>query len=344
MKGVYIMGDRSVEVRELPKPEPQHGQVLVRATVVGICGSDLHLYRRESQPETKRFVQGHELTGVVEAVGPGVETVKEGDRVVAYQAWGCGHCALCASGHANLCSNRKIIGKSNRYQKDYSVITEAMCLPLPDEMSFDDGVMLSCAGGTSWAALDKVKPCCDDTVVVFGLGPVGLMGVMWARSMGAFVIGVETIERRLDLGKRMGAHIVIDARKENPVQNVMELTGSGATIGFESSGNKKAQSDVLAATHWSARVVYVAIGAEGAVIDPRVGRGGQLGVRTVYGTYTYSLADWYRMSRAIVLHGLKPGAIVTHRFSLEKASEAYAVADRGDCGKVVFSWDNFESS
>lgn len=338
MKGVVILGNRQVEVRDLPKPEPEHGQVLVRAAEVGVCGSDLHPYRAEPRAGP-RFVPGHELTGVIEAIGPGVEHLRPGDRVMAYQAWGCGYCEYCASGRSNLCSDRRIIGKADRYQKDYSVMPEAVALPLPDVLTFDDALMLSCAGGTAWAGLQRLKPSCDDAAVVFGLGPVGLMGVFWARAMGAYVIGVEVSKERLRLGEEAGAHVVIDASEEDPVARVKEITrGRGATVGFEASGSKRAQAQILEASHWSARIVYVAASPPGAVINPRVGRGGQLGLRAVYGTFTYSMSDYYDMLRTISLHGLEPGKLVTHRFPIEQASEAYALADSGNCGKVVFAW------
>jgi threonine dehydrogenase-like Zn-dependent dehydrogenase len=338
MKGVVVVGNREVEVRELPMPEPRHGQVLVKAVEAGVCGSDLHGYRREARKDIK-FVQGHELTGVVETVGPGVEHLKAGDRVMAYQAWGCGYCEYCASGRSNLCANRHVIGKADRYQKEYAVMPEAVALPLPDEMSYDDAIMLSCAGGTAWAGVQRVKPSCDDAAVVFGLGPVGLMGVFWARAMGAYVIGVEVNPERLKLGKLAGAHALVDASQEDVVARVKDLThGHGATVGFEASGNKGAQAMLLEATHWSARVVYVATAPPGAVIDPRVGRRGPLGLREVHGTFTYSMGDYYAMVRAIRLHGLQPGAFVTHRFPIEQADQAYAVADSGNCGKVIFAW------
>lgn len=339
MKGVYVVGGHQVGIKEMPKPEPQFGQVVVRTVEAGVCGSDLHGYRADPRPNPKGLVAGHELTGIVEAIGPGVESVRPGDRVVAYQAWGCGYCGHCTSGHANLCSNRKIIGKADRYQKEYALMPEGVALPLPDGMSFDDGIVLSCAGGTAWAGLQKVSPSCEDTVVVFGLGPVGLMGVFWARAMGAHVIGVEVVPERLELGLHIGAHTVIDATTEDPVERVMELTdGYGATVGYEGSGNKDAQRMVLEATHWSARVVYVAIGRPGPVIDPRTARsrGAFLGLRAIHGTFTYSMQDWHRMTRTIVLHGLEPGQIVTHRFAIEDAQDAYAIADSGHCGKVVF--------
>ena len=339
MKGVFVLGNHQVEVRELPLPEPEHGQVRVQAVEAGVCGSDLHGYRREPGEGTARFVQGHELTGVIDAVGPGVEHLKAGDRVMAYQAWGCGYCEYCASGRSNLCYNRKIIGKAHRYQKEYAVMPEAVALPVPDEMTFDDAIMLSCAGGTAWAGLRKAHPSCGDAVVVAGLGPVGLMAVYWARAMGAYVIGVEVNPVRLELGVKAGAHVVIDANAEDPVTRVREITrGRGATVGVEASGNKAAQELLLELTYFEGRVVYIASAPPGKVIDPRVGKGGHLGLRAVHGTFTYSMGDYYDMVRAILLHGLTPGDLVTHRFPIDQAREAYSVADSGSCGKVVFAW------
>jgi threonine dehydrogenase-like Zn-dependent dehydrogenase len=157
--------------------------------------------------------------------------------------------------------------------------------------------------------------------------------------MGAYVIGVEVNPERLVLGEQVGAHVLIDASQEDVPARVQELThGHGATVGFEASGNKAAQATLLEVTHWSARLVYVATAPPGAVIDPRVGRRGQLGLRSVHGTFTYSMGDYYDMLRAIRLHGLQPGRLVTHRFPIERAAEAYARADSGNCGKVVLSW------
>jgi threonine dehydrogenase-like Zn-dependent dehydrogenase len=208
-------------------------------------------------------------------------------------------------------------------------------------MSFDDGILLSCAGGTAWAALSLVRPGCDDVLVVFGLDPVGLMAVMWGRAMGAYVIGVETSGRRLALAGEMGAHKVINAAEADPVEEIMDLTESGATVGFDAAGTAKAQVDVLRATDRAARVVYVAVGAHGPLIDPDHGRKlrkPNVALRSISGSFTFAVDDWYRMIRAVTLHELQPGAAVTHRFALAQADQAYAVADSGDCGKVVFSW------
>ena len=184
---------------------------------------------------------------------------------------------------------------------------ETVALPLPDELTFDDGLLLSCAGGTSWAALQKAHPSCDDAAVVFGLGPVGLMAVFWAKAMGAYVIGVEVNPTRLALGKEAGADVVLDGREQDPVERVMAITGGeGARVGVEASGRKTAQEQLLNATYFEARLVYVASAPQGKVIDPRPGRGGELGLRAVHGAFTYSMGDYYDMLRTLLLHDPSP--------------------------------------
>ena len=130
MKGVFVLGDHKVQVRELSVLEPGHGQVLVRATRAGVCGSDLYPYRAESKPNAPQLVQGHELVGVVERTGPGVEHVDPGDRVFVYLGWGCRHCPDCVAGYPNLCHDRRDQGKMDRYQKELSTVTESMVYPL----------------------------------------------------------------------------------------------------------------------------------------------------------------------------------------------------------------------
>ena len=345
MKGVVVLGDHRVEVRELPVPEPGYGQVLVRAVQAGICGSDIHPFRAAPGPRPPQagqglFVQGHELVGVVDRVGPGVEHVQTGDRVFCYLGWGCGHCEECADGHGNLCLDRRDQGRMDRYQKEYSLVREEMALRMPQELSFDDALMLTCAGGTAWAGLRKAAPSCDDSVVVFGLGPVGLMALFWAKAMGAYVIGVEMSDERLALAQQLGAHAVVDAKREDPVMRVRELTrGKGATVAVETSGNKGAQAQLFEVTQRKARLVYVAGAPAGAVMDPNpFGNWGRLGLRQVVGTVTYGIADWYQMAETLVLHGYKPGQLITHRFPIEQAQEAYDVTESGRCGKVVFEW------
>ena len=123
----------------------------------------------------------------------------------------------------------------------------------------------------------------------------------------------------------------------------MAITGGeGARVGVEASGRKTAQEQLLNATYFEARLVYVASAPQGKVIDPRPGRGGELGLRAVHGAFTYSMGDYYDMLRALLLHDLHPGGLVTHRFSIDDADQAYRVADSCDCGKVVIQWPEAE--
>ena len=159
--------------------------------------------------------------------------------------------------------------------------------------------------------------------------------------MGAYVIGVERRAERLNLATQAGAHAVVDASSEDVVERVRALTdGEGASIGIECSGSRAAKEALLQTTGREARVVYAAGGTPGAVIDPSpFGVWGQLALRTVRGTMSYGLHDWYRMAKAMRLHDLEPGALVTHKFPVERASDAYALVDSRKSGKVVFAWE-----
>jgi threonine dehydrogenase-like Zn-dependent dehydrogenase len=193
---------------------------------------------------------------------------------------------------------------------------------------------MSCAGGTAYSALRKVQTTYADTVAVFGLGPVGLMAVMFGRAMGARVIGIDLIPERLELGSALGAEAVIDARHEDPVACIAELTGGvGATVGVEASGNSAVRTKTIyEATSGRAgtRIVYLALG------DPAARMGLIFGARTVTRNHIFSIPQYHEMCRLIANKGLEPGSIITHRFSLDQATEAYELLESGRLGKAVF--------
>ena len=151
---------------------------------------------------------------------------------------------------------------------------------------------------------------------------------------------LDTQEHEHESGYDEGASEA-EAGECDPVERVRELTlGEGARVGFEASGNKGAQEMLLGATHFEGRIVYAAIAPPGKVIDPSGRRQGAfLGNRAVHGTFTFSMGAYFDMVRALLLHDLHPGKLITHRFSIDDAGEAYRVTDSGDCGKVIFQWD-----
>jgi D-arabinose 1-dehydrogenase-like Zn-dependent alcohol dehydrogenase len=310
---------------------------LVRVTLSGLCGTDLHSYHARLWQVDPAVIQGHEAVGVVHTVGEGVTRIQPGERVLVYQAFGCQQCLECALGNDHLCqvaTNHHIGQKRHGGRADFIVVTERMCLRLPEWMSFEDAVVLSCAGGTAYAALRKVNTSYDDTVVVFGLGPVGLSAVMFAKAMGAKVIGVDPKHEQRKFASTFGADELLGTEPGDPAPLIKELLrGAAGAVAVECSGSSVVRtSTILQATpiRNTTRIVYVALGASEDRMPVRVGQ------RTVTGTHIFSLPDFYTICSLIAAKNLHPGEMVTHRFPLEKAAEAYQLLEQQPSGKIVF--------
>lgn len=189
--GAVLLGDRHVELREHPDPQPGISQVVVRMKASGLCGSELHaLYQapRERREGTRTWgvIGGHEPAGVVEAVGPSVTGVQPGDRVAVRHNQGCSHCKFCRACWMLHCSHAK---RSYGWDIDGGhgnliLVNEANCVPLPDLLSYADCVCCACGTGTAYQALRRIGVSGRDRFVALGLGPVGLSGVMLAQAMG----------------------------------------------------------------------------------------------------------------------------------------------------------------
>lgn len=343
MQGVVFTGDRTLEVREFPIPSPGPGEVLVRMTRAAICGSDLHVYRRpRSFYEGKEpWIPGHEPTGVVAEVGPFCDRVQAGDRVTVYHYMGCGHCAQCRSGYLQHCPERRPLGQPGTVgpDADYILVDERNCLLLPDELNDEDGAMIACIAGTCFTAARRMRPNGEDTVVVFGQGPVGLTGLLIVKAMGARAIGVDPVAERLALARELGADAVINPDEVDLVEAVNDLTnGAGADAALETSGSAAAHRGVIDVLRRHGRGVFVGFGSREASVNLTSIIGKQL---TLMGSFVMPIHYYQDLVDFIVEHDLSAAfqRMITHRFPLSEAEEAFRVADAGRSGKVMFAWD-----
>ena len=173
-----------------------------------------------------------------------------------------------------------------------------------------------------------------DTVVVFGQGPVGLSGTLSAKSMGARVIGVDVVSERLELSKELGADHVVNASNDDPVAAILELTGGlGASASLETSGNPTARQQVLRCLTPFGRCCYVGVGGP-AEID--FNRDVIFKVITIFGSWTFSKAELIEISRFFVETRAPLSKLITHRYSLDQAEEAFQEFDSSTTGKCVF--------
>jgi threonine dehydrogenase-like Zn-dependent dehydrogenase len=343
MKGIVFTGDCTLEVREFPIPSPGPGEVRVRMTRAAICGSDLHTYRQprsffEGRPA---WIPGHEPTGVVDQVGACCNRVRAGDRVTVYHYMGCGHCPQCRSGYIQFCPERRGLGQPDTVgpDADYIVVDERNCLLLPDELNDEDGAMIACIAGTCFTAARRLRPNGEDTVVVFGQGPVGLMGNLMVQAMGARVIGVDPVEERLALARKLGAAETINPDAVDVAQAVRDLTGGIGTDGaLETSGSRAAHQGVIDALRRDGRGVFVGFGSRAASVNLTSIIGKQL---TLMGSFVMPIHFYQDLVDFMLAHDLSAAfqRMITHRYPLAEAEEAFRVADEGRSGKVMFVWE-----
>ena len=231
--------------------------------------------------------------GVVHAVGEGVTSVKVGDRVAVYHFRSCGHCEECRSGRMMWCDERQGYGGPIHGSDDDLLLTDDRnCLTLPGDASFALGAMLMCVGGTAYEAMTKLDARSNKRIAIFGMGPVGLAGLLFAKAMGAEVVGIDVAPHRLELAAALGADSVINSRDEDVTEAVKRWSGKDGVSGsFETSGVASAQSATVAVTGNGGRVAFVGFGSSTPSITPAEFIGKQLDAYVLFNTkvaYTFT--------------------------------------------------------
>ncbi len=345
MRGAILPGNSTVAFKEYGIPKPGHGQVLLRIKSSTICGSDIRAIYREhlgKGPEGYQgVIAGHEPCGQIVEAGAGLKRFKVGDRVIVYHISGCGVCHDCRMGYQISCSSphRAAYG----WQRDggmapYMVCDEKDLVALPDQLTYTDGAQVACGFGTVYEALEKIGISGNDAVLVVGLGPVGLATLMLAKAMGAnLLVGVEVQKERIEIAKKLGlAHHVVEPGPD-ALAKLKELTGGR---GFERAIDCSAHADgrvlaIRATRQWG----KIALVGEGGTVSFNPSPDIIHDQKTIYGSWVTSLWRMEDLVERLVRWNLHPEVLVTHRFPLEKADEAYRLMASGACGKVAVVFD-----
>jgi propanol-preferring alcohol dehydrogenase len=220
-------------IEEVPVPSPQPGQILVKVAASGVCHTDLHAadgdWPVKPQPP---FIPGHEGVGHVAAVGAGVTHVKEGDRVgVPWLYTACGHCRHCLGGWETLCQSQQNTGYSvNGGFAEYVVADPRYVGHLPGKIPFVEIAPILCAGVTVYKGLKVTDTQPGDWVVVSGIGGLGHMAVQYAKAMGLNVIAVDVDDAKLELARKLGASLGVNARKADPAAFVKKEVGGAQGV------------------------------------------------------------------------------------------------------------------
>lgn len=214
---------KPLEIREVERPDPGPGEILVRIQASGVCHTDLHAAQGDwpVKPEPP-FIPGHEGVGFVAGVGSGVTAVKEGDRVgIPWLYTACGHCEHCVGGWETLCESQRNTGYSvNGGFADYVLADPEYVGHLPSSLEFGAAAPVLCAGVTVYKGLKETEVKPGQWVAISGIGGLGHMAVQYAKAMGMRIVAVDIADDKLALAKRLGADETVNAASEDPVARI----------------------------------------------------------------------------------------------------------------------------
>lgn len=349
MKAMTLKAYDQLELATLPVPEPGPGEVLCRIKSVAICGSDPKMihggYAFANWPPYYPFVMGHEWSGQVVKLGPGVEEFRVGDRVAGEAHHGCGKCDNCKKGHYTVCLNYGRDGHDGKLDyghrhygfywqganAEYNVYKVASLHRIPDNVSYDVAAMCDTAGvAMHGVELAGVTP--GGTSVVIGPGPIGLCAMMECKALGSGRVIVVGRGAKLEKARELGADVCIDFEKEDPVQKVLELTGGiGADEVMECSGSSNSPMQACQMVRKTGAVAIIATYHQSECLLPmNLINFNEL--RIVGSKANPNVSDK-------VLHFFSTGAIqgeklVTHRFPLEEYEKAVDVFEHKKDGSI----------
>jgi 2-desacetyl-2-hydroxyethyl bacteriochlorophyllide A dehydrogenase len=347
MRGVVFTGDRELELMDFPDPTPGEGEVVVEMKASGMCGSDLHQYRRRRGGEaiggipaaTEPVIAGHEPCGIVVAVGPGVSAAQAqvGQRVMVHHYKGCTVCNHCRSGWSQLCQEQPVLVYGNNAHgghAKYLQVPAFTLVPLLDELSFVTGAAISCGTGTAYGALRRIRLSGNDTIAVFGQGPVGLSATQLASAMGARVIALDVSEERLARAKEFGAAETVNPRSNDPIGAIKDLThGYGAEFTLDTSSQPEGRIAAVRSTKVWGTTCFVGERNNVTIdVSPDMLRK-QL---TIVASWTFSQMGQAECAQFVADRKIDVEKLFTHRWKLEQAEEAYKLFDTQTTGKGVF--------
>jgi L-iditol 2-dehydrogenase len=330
MKLAAITGEKKAELIERDRPALQEGWALVKVHAAPMCA------------EYKNFVHGdhsdclgHEAAGEVVEVAPGSK-VKVGDRVVVMPQYPCGECDLCIAGDFIYCEHNQ-----NHYEPtmtQYLSKPSWLLAPIPDGVSYEKASLACCGLGPSHGAFSTMGVNAFSTVLITGLGPVGLGAIVNARFRGATVIAVEMNPYRVELAKRMGVQHIIDPRDPEAVSRIKALTGGrGPDFGLDCSGVVAAHRLQIDAVKRKGKIAFVGECFSETPIkvsDDLLRKGIHL-----IGSWHYNLNEFPHLMKVIEQSPLAE-LLITHTFPMSRIQEAFEVSASQQSGKIILKpWE-----
>ena len=329
----------NIELRDVPIPEPSADQVRIKVKRAGICQTDIVYINEGGFALKPPVILGHELAGVIDAVGSEVKSFKIGDRVISQTTYHvCGKCRYCKKGLYNHCAERKGIGSgANGAFAEYLVIWEESVMLLPDDVTFDQGAAVEPLACGVHALTERINICVDSVVVILGPGPIGLFAAQVAKAQGAYVIvgGLTQDAKRLELALKLGIDKAVDIQKENIMEIVKSVTeGFGADVVVEATGSRAAVD--LGLNLAARRGTFIPMGVFNSPIEIDFHNIKKKEL-DVYGSHAQVPTSWHKALKMIQNGKVNVDAVISHVIPLSKWEDALAIVAKREGLKIMLN-------
>jgi len=330
MKAIKFLGNKKLEIIDMPKPEPPEGSALVKVMAASICRTDLELLY--NQPQKTDIIPGHEVAGIIEKVNK-VKGFKKGDRIFLNVHITCGKCEFCETGDWIFCPELSCIGSDHDGgDAEYMIAPEGILRKLPDDISFELGSLISDALGTPYHAVKAAGLKKSDQLGIIGMGPLGLAAVIIASGYDAKVFAIDPIEERLGLARKFGAVEILDPLKNNIKKSIKEKTrGYGLDVVIDCTGSEDAIKMGLDILKVRGKFIFVGVCTDlnlntfDHVISKEL---------MLIGSRNFNENE---LGEIIGLVRKNPQIknMITHRFSFSQAKKAFRIADERKGIKII---------
>lgn len=343
MKAAYVIGPMQIELRETPIPPVPEDGVLIAVKACGVCGSDLRRWREGPDAASALLIAGHEISGVVTAVGAQVKDYQMGEHLAIAPDVHCGKCYYCEHGLYNLCDHLHLIGITPQYNggfAEYMVLTAEMLQggiihPSALSLSFPQAALAEPLSSVL-AAHGQAGTTLGDTVVVMGAGPIGCLHMAVAHARGAQVILSEPSAVRRQIAQRFGPAWIVDPMSQNLVDEVRRATGGrGADIAICANPVAATHTQAVELVRKRGKVILFGGLPKSSPMTTLDGNRLHYNEIQVIGTFSYH-PSYHALALETIERGLiNSDQVITHTFSLNEIDRAFQTAASGEALKVM---------
>jgi S-(hydroxymethyl)glutathione dehydrogenase/alcohol dehydrogenase len=356
---VLYKPNERMPIVDLDQQDPKAGEVRVKMIAAGVCASDYHVMKGETSFPMP-IVLGHEGAGVIEAVGPGVTSVKPGQRCILSFVANCGHCRSCRTGSPQMCDTNRLTG-ARQYDGTFRlkdpegadvfqfaklgvfaesiVIPHQACYPVDDDFPMDVACLIGCSVTTGvGGVINQPGIRAGMTIAVFGAGGVGLNAIQGARLLNASrIIAVDIHDHKLEFTYKFGATDVINSRAEDPAKKIVEMTDGGVDYAFDTFGGAITTEQMMGSIRKGGTGVIIGLAPEGMTAGvPLVDM--VRNQKSLVGSYYGSGSPHESFRKLVEFHKkgqIDVASLITRRYPLDQINEAYDALGRGEDGRGV---------